>query len=380
MRPQKVLIVIDWFLPGTASGGPLRSYANLIAQLHDGFEFYIITRDTDFGTTEPYATVVSNSWNQLNNHTQVYYLSSDNISPKHLKTLISETPFDVALVNGIYSWYFSILPVWLLKRTGKPVVVSARGMLNPQAFSVKGFRKKVFLTLARVLQLYKGVTFHATNGDEAQYIKQVLGADTPIKIAPNLPRPIQPYQPKTKVSAAPVKMANMARIAKEKGTLIMLQALQQVQQPLLLDLYGPIYDSAYWQQCEAVIQQLPAHIKVQYQGVLPGDAVPAVLQDYHFMVLLSEGENFGHAIFEAFAAGCPVIISDQTPWRQLEQQQIGWDVPIRDTAAVVRAFEVALLMSAADYEIWSAKAYNFAKGVAEDTSVLVANRGLFEAL
>jgi glycosyltransferase involved in cell wall biosynthesis len=250
-------------------------------------------------------------------------------------------------------------------------------MLNPQAFSVKGFRKKVFLSLARALQLYKGVTFHATNSDEAQYIKNELGAHTSIKIAPNLPRPVQTYHPKTKLSSAPVKMVNMARIAKEKGTLVMLQALKQVQQALELDLYGPIYDAPYWAQCQAVIAELPTHINVQYQGVLPGDEVPMVLRDYHFMVLLSEGENFGHAIFEAFAAGCPVIISDQTPWRDLEDQQLGWNVPIRDTAAVVNAFEAALGMTAVDYKVWSQKAFEFAKGVAEDASVLEANRGLF---
>ncbi|MDC1505559.1 glycosyltransferase family 4 protein [Winogradskyella sp.] len=321
--------------------------------------------------------MVSNSWNQLNNHTQVYYLSNEKISLSNLKILISETSFDVALVNGIYSWYFSILPVWVLKSSHKPIVVSARGMLNPQAFSVKGFRKKVFLSVARALQLYKGVTFHATNSDEAQYIKNELGAHTSIKIAPNLPRPVQTYDPKTKLSSAPVKMANIARIAKEKGTLIMLQALKKVQCALELDIYGPIYDTHYWEQCQAVIATLPAHIKVQYQGVLPGDEVPMALHNYHYMVLLSEGENFGHAIFEAFAAGCPVIISDQTPWRDLEPQRLGWDVSIRDTAAVVRAFEAALGMTAEEYKVWSRKAFEFAKGVAEDASVLEANRGLF---
>ena len=377
MQPKKVLIFIDWFLPGTASGGPLRSYANLIAQLNEGFEFYIITRDTDFGATEPYKTVVSNSWNPLNAYTQVYYFSDNRINHSNLRALIAATTFDLALVNGMYSWYFSIFPLWVLKSSHKPLVVSARGMLNPQAFSVKGSRKKMFLSLARALQLYKGVTLHATNSDEAQFIKNELGAQTSIKIAPNLPRPVQTYHPKTIVSSSPVKMANIARIAKEKGTLLMLQALKQVQHALELDIYGPIYDASYWEQCLVMIATLPVHIKVRYRGVLPGDEVPIVLRDYHFMVLLSEGENFGHAIFEAFAAGCPVIISNQTPWRDLEGQQLGWDVSIRDTAAVVRAFETALGMTAEDYKVWSRKAFEFAKGVAEDASVLEANRELF---
>ena len=48
MTRKKVLITIDWFLPGTKSGGPVRSYANMIAYFKNEFDFYIITRDTDY--------------------------------------------------------------------------------------------------------------------------------------------------------------------------------------------------------------------------------------------------------------------------------------------------------------------------------------------
>ncbi len=41
MHRTKILITIDWFLPGTLSGGPVRSYANIIEHLKDDFEFYI---------------------------------------------------------------------------------------------------------------------------------------------------------------------------------------------------------------------------------------------------------------------------------------------------------------------------------------------------
>ena len=377
MSKTKILLFIDWFLPGTASGGPLRSYANLIERFNEGFEFYIITRNTDFGSTQPYKEVPANQWHNWNAYTRVYYCSQDKLSWAHLKRLIQDTPFDVAMVNGLYSFYFSMAPVWLLKSVKKPVLVSARGMLNPQAFSVKRYRKQLFLTLAKALHFYKGVTFHATNQRESDHIKARLGPETPVKIAPNLPRPIAARPSKPSKTAGAVKMVNIARIAKEKGTLVMLRALRQVQQSVLLDLYGPVYDTTYWQQCRLVIDQLPPHVEVTYKGVLPGDEVPVVLRDYHFMVLLSEGENFGHAIIESFAAGCPVIISDQTPWRHLEVQQIGWDVAIHDTPEVVRAFEAALGMTAEEYEIWSAKAYHFAKEISEDPAVLEANKALF---
>ena len=60
------------------------------------------------------------------------------------------------------------------------------------------------------------------------------------------------------------------------------------------------------------------------------------LSTYDVMILPTLGENFGHIIVEAWAAGCPVLISDRTPWRQLTSQGLGWDVPL-DHEAWIRA-------------------------------------------
>ena len=61
MTRKKILISIDWFLPGTKSGGPVRSYANLIDHFKGDFEFYIVTRDTDYCETVPYRQIKQNS-------------------------------------------------------------------------------------------------------------------------------------------------------------------------------------------------------------------------------------------------------------------------------------------------------------------------------
>ena len=45
MDKIKILLFIDWFLPGTKSGGPVRSYANLISHFKDDYDFYVITRN-----------------------------------------------------------------------------------------------------------------------------------------------------------------------------------------------------------------------------------------------------------------------------------------------------------------------------------------------
>ena len=52
------------------------------------------------------------------------------------------------------------------------------------------------------------------------------------------------------------------------------------------------------------------------------------MKNYHCLFLPSTGENYGHAIVEAFSAGLPVIISTLTPWKNLESQKVGWDIPL----------------------------------------------------
>ena len=93
---KKVLVFIDWFLPGTKSGGPVRSCANLINHLGGDFEFLVITRDTDYCETEAYKTVKSNEWNKLNEHLSVFYIPEENLNKNFLEELVESTDFDTA--------------------------------------------------------------------------------------------------------------------------------------------------------------------------------------------------------------------------------------------------------------------------------------------
>lgn len=377
MEKRTVLLLIDWFLPGTKSGGPVRSYTNMIDYLGDYFNFKIITRDTDYCSDEPYSEVTPNTWNVYNSHASVYYMSKEQRTTNHLKQLLKDTAYDVLYINGMYSWYFSILP--LLLRDGRQnTIVAPRGMLNTQAFSVKPLRKKLFLKLAKWYNLYKKLTFHATNIDESNHIKALLGNQSDVKIAPNFPRRITIGTDHNTAKHQPVRIVSVGRISIEKGTLHLIQALSTVKEAVRLDIYGPIYDQAYWEQCVAKIEGLPHHCEVEYKGSVDSETIPELLKQYDFFALLSEGENFGHAILEALSAGCPVIISNRTPWKNLEVQHIGWDVEVSDTNEINRIFNEALGMTDEAYATWSKNAMQYALRFAENPEVLASNLRLFQ--
>ena len=227
-QPKKtILIFIDWFLPGYKAGGPITSVANLISHLSNDFNFKIITTDTDDLETKPYNSVESNKWNKINANTEVFYFSSDKVSFKNIKNLIKKTHHDFIYINGIYSFYFSIIPLYLSKKINtRKVIVASRGMLSEHAFSRKSLKKNVFIKFSNFFGLYKNMIFHATSNDEADSIKKIISKNANIKIIPNLPKKIEqlPAKKITK-NAGELKLVSIARISEEKNTLFALQQL-----------------------------------------------------------------------------------------------------------------------------------------------------------
>ncbi|MBI9060826.1 MAG: glycosyltransferase [Marinilabiliaceae bacterium] len=375
-----ILLFIDWFLPGTKAGGPVRSMANLTGHLSDEYVFWVVTRNTEYCETVPYPNIESNKWIERESYLNVFYASSDKQNKETFQSIIRDPKFDKVYINGIYSYKFSILPLKIARKEKKKIIVAPRGMLNPQAFSVKPLKKHVFVVLSKILGFYKRVTFHATNDDEKRHIKDKISKRAKIIVAPNLPRKIitKSHTPLAKTTGT-VRLVNIARVAPEKGTLHMFEYLSKVTSGnIILDVYGPIYNQAYWKLCEEKISQLPSGITVNYKGALEGEKVLETLQQYHFFFMPSEGENFGHSILEALTVGCPVIISNKTPWVNLESQHIGWDIPLTKTAKFAAVLDRVVAMNEDEYFQWSDKAFSFAKSYCNDEGLKGQSVRLFK--
>lgn len=376
MTKKTILTFIDWYRPGYRSGGTVTSFGNYVDKMEDYFIFKIVTRDSDYLSNDVYDTIESDAWNEINNN-QCLYLSAKSKSFKKIRQIILKTPYDYIYVNGVFSFYFSILPLFFLK--GSHCILNPHGMLSRQAFSVKPFKKKVFLKIADWLKLYRHVVFHVSNEEEASAVRLHIKNYKSITIASQFTRNVPIDLQMNSEKNAQVRFVNVARVSIEKGTLKLLNALKNVTRAFQLDLYGPIYDRTYWCACERAIANLPDHISVSYKGILHSKEVLKTLSNYDYFVLLSEGENFGHAIFEAFSVGLPAIISDATPWRSLQEKNIGWDIDINNKRKVEAIFETAILKPDKEYRRMSNSAIAFAKSYAEDQALIVSNLNVFNS-
>jgi glycosyltransferase involved in cell wall biosynthesis len=309
----------------------------MIGQLED-FSFYILTRNTDYCSKKPYTSVEYNKWIKHSENTKVYYLSEEYLSGLHIENIILNIHPDVLYINGIYSKFFSVLPLKLANKHNIKHIVAARGMLSPHALAIKKLKKNIFLTLMNLKKQYQHTTFHATQDDEAQHIEKVIKHYNEIKIIPNMPRPLlnkpTEYIPKKQ---GEVKMVYLGRIAKEKGTIEALQALKKCSGYLIFDIYGTIYDQDYWEKCKEEINTFPDYINVTYRGNLNSEEVLTTLKKYHALLLFSSGENYGHAIVESFLARRPVVISQHTPWKNLQEKNMGYDISKKDLPLAIQS-------------------------------------------
>lgn len=364
MKPQ-VLIFIDWYTPGYKAGGPVRSMVNLIANLHQQIDFFIVTGDTEYTENKPYSDIQVDQWQPGVYGESVFYSSRQFRTPSNWKALINERKWDKIYVNGIYSAWFSVMPLILTRKSSMPRIVASRGMLAPGAMAHGKTKKSLFLKAMKLFGAYRGVRWQATNDTEAAQIRKWIGSST-IEVVANLPKPQATKDPSTTTKEkGTLRVISVARIAVEKNTALALAALDQVNGQVRYDIYGPIYDEEYWQHCQHLIAELPSHIQVFNHGPIHPSAVAELLESAHLLLMPSAGENFGHTMLESLTAATPMIISDKTPWNGLREAKAGVNVPVQDLEKAVNELAETIQefvnMNQQEYDLWSMGAFDYAK-------------------
>jgi glycosyltransferase involved in cell wall biosynthesis len=332
----RILVCNQFFYPGYKAGGPVQSLVQLIDELHTQYEFCVLTSAYDLNSTTPYPSVATNTFTTvtLNNKIELtVYYSTIKLTKTAFKNIVSFIKPNIVFVNGMFDYNYCVLPFLSTKffsENNIRLVISPRGMLQAGALLQKKLKKQIFLTAIKLFTSIKNAYWHATDEQEKlDIIKHFPTAHQSIFVASNVTKkPINNSIWLNKKSGS-LQLIYLSIITPKKNLLLVIQVLANCKQNISLHIYGAIKEAAYWQQCQQLIQQLPSNISVVYKNTVEPENVQQTLQQYHALILLTQGENFGHALFEALSVGRPIITSNFTPWQQLQQQYAGQNIDIK---------------------------------------------------
>ena len=364
-KKRKLLIFYDWFYPGFKAGGPIQSLTNLAIALSSEFEIWVITSAFDLNSDAPLNDIAINKWNTVflpgsKVPVEVFYALKKTLNKKKVYTLIKEISPSVIYLNGIFSYSFFLLPLFTIKKIHKSirVVICPRGMLKKGALSGKSFKKKVYITYLKLSRLLNTVYWHATTHEELNDINKHFPDSKGVMAAPNIPKRPSIEVASINKSSGQLRLVYLSLINEHKNLLLLLQVIKEVKAEIALDIYGPVVDEVYWRSCELLIKQMPE--KVKYKGHVQPNEVQLVLSQYHTLILLTKGENFGHSIYESMSVGRPVITSTFTPWQNLYEKRAGANANIKDLNDCVMKINLFAQMDQEEYQVYCAGAYDVA--------------------
>lgn len=323
---KTIAILCGRYLPGYKDGGPVRSIINLVNSLGEEYNFKIITSDRDHGDEKAYPKISYDKPNRVG-HADVWYLKPGDFRVETIKKHTSGV--DLIYICGPYNDY--AYKTMLMKRLGiikEPVVIASMGAFSEGAFQIKNVKKKIYISALKALGCFSKIAWSVTSELEKKELQHIVGKKQKCFIAEDLPRSVPDL--KIQLHDGPIRVVFLSRISEKKNLLYAIKILRKVNSRVVFDIYGNIEDVGYWKKCEAELQNLPRNIQWNYCGIADSERVIEVFSNYEVFLFPTLGENYGHVIFEALAGGCIPIISDQTPWKELEQKNCGRVFPLSD--------------------------------------------------
>ena len=376
---KKILICIDWYIPGFKAGGPIRSVANIVNAFKNEFEFYILTSAFDLGENEPYEDVLLNQWHDQDG-VFIKYLDKNLLNSSAISGNIREVAPDVIYLNSLFSRVFTLIPLAIARKLKIKTIIAPRGMLGKASLNIKTTKKQSFLKLSRLLGWYKNVIWHASTEQEKDDIVKAFGKKANVVVAQNIPisQQLEIKNILNRKKTGKVKIVYISRIAIIKNLNLAIDAIKRVQttQKVEFDIYGNIEDEDYFNSFKKDIKKHKC-VSIQYKGVLNPNDIAETYANADFMILPTMHENYGHAIVEAWSNGCPVIISRNTPWKNLRVQDLGWDVDISDPKNLTTAVKEGIELDFTSYIQMVRASYNYFANKICDEEILEANRKMF---
>lgn len=247
-------------------------------------------------------------------------------------------------------------------RVGRPLVVSPRGMLAPEALKFSAWKKRIFWALVQGSAYAGAAAWHATSAQEAADIR-AFGIRAPIAVIPNgidLPFALADHPTEKRRRC----LLFLSRLHPKKGlsTLVSAWAKTAPQRPDWdLVIAGP--DEGGYRAIVQAQADSEGASRISFLGAVYGVRKDEVLRAADLFVLPTKSESFGIAVAEALACGLPAIVTRGAPWAGLEIERCGWWVDHGPEALAAALLEATSLPAAerramgARGHAWMARAF-----------------------
>lgn len=352
-----IVVLTRGFPPLQSYGGPSVSINNIVKEVKF-HNFLIIANGYELNSNEVSQDVIPNTITQLADNSSVIFQSHNSLNNRQILNLIEQNFIpDIVYTNSFFDFRQLRLSQIISDYFNIPLLIAPRGELEEGAMNHKKNKllvKKVYIEIFKKSYNKFRTYFQATNEKEFQNIHKMLNFDKDkIAILENIPTQyigIQNSKPK-KVKNK-LNITFISRIQKKKNLLYVLNILKSisVKYQIKLDIYGPLENKDYWRECQEVIKILPKNIKVEYIGILEHDKVIDTLNKYDLFFFPTFSENFGHIIYEAISAECLILISDQTPWTDINESKSGRALSLSDEKGFTNYLEYVAELEDSEYQ------------------------------
>ncbi len=257
-------------------------------------------------------------------------------------------------IHGLWQHSTSVA-ARLARRSGKPYIVSAHGMLEAWALRNKRLKKMIYAALFERKNVQGAACLHALTEAEARDYRH-FGAMGPIAVIPNgVDVPIgvssQMFLDRFPQFAGKRLILFLGRIHFKKGLDLLMKAWSPIAAKwpeAQVIVAGPDFENT-----QATVKQLVETLgitdRVSFTGMLTGDMKWSALAAASCFVLPSYSEGLSVSTLEALGMGIPAIVTRQCNLPEVAERECGWVVEAQ-VWALASALTEFLKASSADQE------------------------------
>lgn len=250
-------------------------------------------------------------------------------STSELEKSILEGQYDIIHTQNLWLRPYHQVAT-IARKHGIKYVMTPRGTLEPWSLQQKALKKKIAMWLYQRKDLQNAAGILTTAVMEAEHCRGI-GLTAPMAIIPN-GIDVSEYQCRTIEAASSVRkqIVFLSRIHQKKGIEILINVWGELAEEykdwnVVIAGNG---DPDYIESLKQLIDSKGIQNSVKILPPIFGEAKHKLYTESSLFILPSYSENFGMVIAEAMSCGVPAITTTNTPWEQLNTEQLGWCVAL----------------------------------------------------